>query len=433
MTQMENLLRAATKQTADEVAPDNIPALDLAMLPVPRRSRVRVPAVGPLLAAAAVALVVVLTVTLSTVLPSHQPSSADAIPPYYVALTATGTPADSHPVTLTVRSTSTGRVLATVAAPRPYGTFNLVEGTADDQTFLVGAQVWHPTGSGPGNEDNIPETVRLYLLRFAPATGGTSLTALPIPAFNGEYLQEASISPDGTRIAVGYQSTQESWIRVYTLPGGASRTLSLTNAAGDLAFDRDNPATIAWAADDRTISFVWSGMTGSGVYLANTDRAGDLLPRSRLVLPLSGKGSGSNDFVCSSDPFLSANGEYILCGGYTNPKGTTTSLPTGPVTQGFAEFSATTGKLVTILAARRGPLPTIKVKPGSLFLSSGQKTTLNQSALPYLLWSSPDGKVLIGTVNGKGVVIRDGREEPIPWSAAITGTGGSLIPAIASW
>lgn len=446
MTRMESLLRAATRETAAEVTQESIPALDPATLPVPRRSLLRAGGpLSPLLAAAAVVLVVALSVTLGTVLLSRRPPAGSGdggtagVPPYYVALTATGTPAASHPVTLTVRSTFTDRVLATVTAPRPYGTFNLVEGTADDRTFLVGAQVWHP--SEPGD---ISQPVRLYLLRFDPSTERTSLTALPIPQFNGEYLQEASISPDGTRVAVGYNAPQaghqgiyETSVRIYTLPGGAERTLSLTptqdKTAGGLALDRDNPATIAWAADDRTISFTWGGgdATTNGVHVLDTNvkGSGTLLSASRLVMPFTST-AGSSNFECTSDPFLSANGAYILCGGYTVPHGSNLIDPKEAVTQGFAEFSATTGKLITILSPRRGPLPTIRTK---LFPGRLSQTAINSSALPYLLWASPDARILIGTVNGKGVVIRDGHERTIPWSSSITGTEGSQIPAIASW
>jgi hypothetical protein len=459
MTQMESLLRAATRETAAEVTRESIPPLDLDTLPVPRRSLVRAGgALSPLLAAAAVVLVVALAVTLGTVLPSHRPpagsggAGAAGVPPYYAALTATGTPAAGHPVTLTVRSTFTGRVLTTVTAPRPYGTFNLVEGTADDRTFLVGAQVWHPREIPPGNVNglnNIPEPVRLYLLHFDPSTGRTSLTALPIPQLNGQYLQEASISPDGTRVAVGYDAPQaghpgvyETSVLIYALPAGAEHTLSLTPAqvktSGGLALDRDNPATIAWAADNRTISFTWGGgdATTNGVHVLDTDVTGPgtLLSRSRLVLPLTGTGYGSSDFMCSSDPFLSANGAYVLCGGYTIPKGSVTrgaSYPAGPVTQGFGEFSATTGKLITILAPRFGPLPVVRVK--SLVSGLPSRTTADLAMLPYLLWASPDARILIGTVRGHGVVIRDGREQAIGWSSSITGTEGSQIPAIASW
>jgi hypothetical protein len=434
MTRMESLLRAATRETAAEVTGESIPPLDPTTLPILRRSVLRPGSrMSPLLAAAAVVLVVALSVGLGTMLPSQRTSArppADSgngslagVPPYYAALTATGTPTAIHPETLTMRSTSTGQVLATVSAPRPYGTFILVEGTAGDRTFLVAAQEWHPVGRGIF-VNNIRQPVRLYLLHFDPATVRTSLTALPIPQLNGQYLQDASISPDGTRVAVGYLAPEAdnpavyaTSVRIYSLPSGAERTVTVTQAQdkdGGLVSDRDNPATLAWAANDSTISFTWGGYgLLNGVHVLDTDVAGThaLLSASRLVLPM-GNTAGSSDFSCSSDAFLSANGAYILCGGFMVPKGWPGIGLERPFSAGFAEFSAATGKLVTILA---------------------RQTRRTMSGVPYLLWASPSATVLIGTVDGRGVVVRDGREQSIPWSSSIAGTEGSSIPAIASW
>jgi hypothetical protein len=445
MTRTESLLRIATGQTAAEVTADSMTPLDVSTLPVPRRSLSRAARpLSPVLAAAAIVAVVAIAVLASHRTPTGAGGGDTAgVPPYYVALTATGAPAASHPVNLTVRSTFTGRVIATVSAPRPYGTFNLVEGTASDRTFLVGAQVWNPGGGAAQPVNNIPQPVRLYLLHFDPATGGTSLTAAPIPQLNGEYLQEASISPDGSRVAVGYDSPvsggyYETSIRIYDLPGGTEHTLSPSPAqikqAGGLAMDRDNPATIAWTANDRTISFVWDTVAGDSVRVLNTGitGAGTLLSDSHPVLTVSGSGSGSSDFVCTSDPFLSANGSYILCGGYTFPRNPGNHgldlFPKGPVTQGFGEFSATTGKLIAILGPRRAPLSLTRITS-----AAGDFTTVSNSDLPFLLWADPSASVLLGTENGHGVVVRDGRVQAIPWSSSITGTKGSQIPAIASW
>ena len=100
------------------------------------------------------------------------------------------------------------------------------------------------------------------------------------------------------------------------------------------------------------------------------------------------------------------------------------------MTQGFAEFSAATGKLITILGAWRAPLPTTQVSP--LLGGAGKVTVLNQAALPYLLWASPDGTTVIGTANGRGIVADAGRAQSIPWSARITVPGGSAVPG-AAW
>jgi len=453
MTRIEDLLRAATRETTAEVTPQSIPPLDVATLPLPRRRprlRLRGP-FAPLLAAAAVALVVVLSLVLSSVLavprpPAGAPGLA-GVPPYYVALTATGTPAGNHPMVLTVRSTVTGTVLATVTAPHPYGTFNLVQGTADDRTFLVGAQEWHPQITGTGstaNVNNIPPPVQLYWLRFDPSAGHVTLTALPIPPFNGEYLINASVSPDGTRLAVAYEDT---WLRIYSLPGGAERSWRFGNQEGYIGYNRDDWASIGWTADDRTISFLWAGgvpRTEYGVNLADVAalmKSSTLLGPSRLALPMypvGGFDRSDGNFTCDSDPILSANGADILCGGWVVPTGfrapVTGGFPRGAVTQGFAEFSARTGKLITILGAWRAPLPTARVKdpllsPGG---RSATVTVLNRAALPYLLWASADATTVIGTANGRGIAVGGGLSQVFPWSSRIAVPAGSSVPG-AAW
>jgi hypothetical protein len=381
--------------------------------------------------------VVALSLLLNAVVAAPRPPAAPApdiagAPPYYVALTTAAEPPPTEvPAQLTVRSTVTGKVLATVTAPRPYGQFLLVDGTADDRTFLVGAQVWH--ANYVGTSEQIPEPVRLFLLHFDPATGKARLSALSLPQFNGLNLQTASISPDGTRVAVAYQDgPRATWIHVYTLPGGAERTWSPTRAQegpSDIGFGRDDPASIAWAADDRMFSFVWSGNTTVGVHLFDTStRPGDdLVSASRLVLTaspyLGGVPANGSDFVCDGNPSLSANGAYVLCGGFADPgrksHGYDPVFPSGPVTQGFGEFSAKTGKLITILGAWRGPV-------------SINEHRYQEIVLPYLLWASPDAKVLIGEADGRAFVVRDGRRQPIPWSAQISTALGSDAPG-AGW
>lgn len=68
MTQIEHLLRAATHDAAAEVTAESIPRFGDARLPVPRRRLPRFARpLTPLLAAAAVVLVVVLSLVLNSV------------------------------------------------------------------------------------------------------------------------------------------------------------------------------------------------------------------------------------------------------------------------------------------------------------------------------------------------------------------------------
>jgi hypothetical protein len=142
--------------------------------------------------------------------------------------------------------------------------------------------------------------------------------------------------------------------------------------------------------------------------------------------------------VCDSEPILSPNGADILCGGWVMPAGfrapITGGFPKGRVTQGFAEFSAKTGKLIAILGAWRAPLPTVRVKDllASPAGRSATVTVVNQTALPYLLWASADGTTVIGTANGRGIAVHDGRSQVIPWSSRIGVPAGSNVPG-AAW
>ena len=166
MTRMEELLSAATRDSGAEVAPGTIRPLDLSQVPfdrpwrpgrgrwTSRRGWARVMRPGilvPTLAALAVVAVVAASLALPRMLPGHaRPATPslevpDGVPPYYAALTTTGTPAATHPMNVAVRDTWTGQPLATVTPPAGLGTFTFVDGGAlDDRTWVVGAQPWKP-------------------------------------------------------------------------------------------------------------------------------------------------------------------------------------------------------------------------------------------------------------------------------------------------
>ena len=100
-------------------------------------------------------------------------------PPYFVTLPPQ---ALIYARTATVRSTVTGRVLATVSPPRPYRVFTWVSGTADNHTFVLAAQRWWHIGHGqagmPAQErDNSTPTV-FFRLTFDPRTSTAQLTRL---------------------------------------------------------------------------------------------------------------------------------------------------------------------------------------------------------------------------------------------------------------
>jgi hypothetical protein len=452
MNRIESLLSAAAKDEAAEVTPESIPTLAEAGLSAPRRPRLRSRLlrgpVAPLLAAAAVVAVIAAALALSSVLPGAgrtnspavtQPTlAAGAIPPYYAALTATGAPATSHPLTLTVRSTVSGKALATPATPTGFGTFSLVDGTANPTTFLVGAQPWRPVPVAKNSKQvvNSTQPVTLFWLRYDPATHAARLTRLPLAAFAGTGLLSVSVSPDRSRVAVAYQDTSKgvdlrNWITVYSLPGGAARTWSAPGSFSlhGMPQPTNQIGTLSWRADDRTLAYQLTA-EHSGVYLLNTADAGtrELLAASRRAVPLDNQDTNDH-FVCDGNPLLTPDGADVLCGGYTVPPGwsiESKGFPRVPVTQGFGEFSVATGKLVTILGAIRAPLS----------LAGGQPNPYNQQVtddvFPFLLWASADARVAIGlTDGGHAVVVRDGRVKRIAWPVSIAIPYDSNVPGVA--
>ena len=79
-----------------------------------------------------------------------------------------------------VRITTTGQALATIAPPRPYGTFVGVTAAADDRTFVLAAQKARIDRAG-----HLGPATRFFLLRLGPAAAvpeRSGLTPLPIPA-----------------------------------------------------------------------------------------------------------------------------------------------------------------------------------------------------------------------------------------------------------
>ena len=216
MTALQNKLRNALRETADEI-PAQAPPLDLS--PQPRASRdgrnARWRAWATPLAAAALVLAAVGASLAVAGNLTHQPVTAGpqagpGVPAYYVALITAKPQSDvandlgSSSLAYSaaeLRSTQTGAVLARITPPKPYVSFTGVTGAADDRTFVLSAQ-----GPQPSVVPPFPAQ-RFFLLRIDPAAQAgarMTLTALPaadVPAGNG--IRDMALSPDGTHLAAG--------------------------------------------------------------------------------------------------------------------------------------------------------------------------------------------------------------------------------------
>lgn len=397
MNALEDKIRAALRETAGEIPPHAVPPLRL----TGGRGRFRLPAgaarwggwLTPLAAAASVGGVVAASLAVAGTFgsqhhagPPARPAAARqagpfaGLPPYYVTLTV------PHPrsikiqrQTAVIRATATGRVIATISAPRPDDTFVAAAGAGDSRTFVLAAaklMVSHMPGGGSGGQYS-PE--RLFLLRLR-AGGQPALTALPIPPQPGGDL---ALSPDGSKLALGDENNA---IHVFSVATGAERTWTwpgggrITNNAGG------NGEVLSWSADDRTLAYQqWAGST-INVWLLDATAPGGRLPTdSQLVLQWKGdaetwqfvNGKISN-VLFGPSAIITPDGSKIVAA--------TASESRHPLSSElmFTEFSAATGQPVTVLG--RWPLP-------------GKSPGQTQD----VLWSSRSGDKLIVVAHLPGV------------------------------
>jgi hypothetical protein len=353
--------------------------------------------------AAALAVVFALTAVIHPDRPANgRPAGLAALPRFYVALTFTGPGGcceaglASPQTKAVVRATATGRPLATVIPPRPYGTFVGVTAAADDHTFVLAAQkLVHfkpPAFAAPR-----PAT-KYFLLRLDPGHGHpgerATLTPLSIPVTPaGIWVSEFALSPDGSRLAMVSGRDDRLKLSVYNLRAGTERTYR-PGGAGNVYVTPFTENSLSWGADNQTLAFVYGQWGGrEGVRLLDTARPGSgLLANSRVAVPESRT-------TWWTQIQLTADGRTII-GNRTNP------YKKGDV-QHLVEVSAQNGKLVRVLNVVRHMA----------------------SDVEQVHWMSPSGQVLIVTDALRGRhhsnahfadvdagMLADGHYTPLPWS-----------------
>jgi hypothetical protein len=411
MTPLQNKLRAALRETADEI-PAQAPPLRLSPHPrASRNARWRAWA-APLAAAALVVATVAASLAVAGSL-KHQPAAAgpqagpDGVPAYYVALTTTAKPqsdvenmldsASQTDSAAELRSTRTGAVLARITPPKPYVSFTGVTAAADDRTFVLSAQ-------GPEHYPVPPfPAQRLFLLRIDPAARACArmtLTALPaadVPA--GYEITNMALSPDGTRLAAetAQSLVGESKLNVFDLATGTERSWSVStcpgcvsSGGGMLWFGVDTDA-VSWTADGRHVAFIWYPT----VRLLDTRAAGSgLLTDSKTVATWTGGLKGLNQW---RGAIITPDGRTVL--GIEDLAGNNLN---GPIREHLVSWSAATGRQTAVLS------------------------NLNARKLgdfEQILYTNADGSVLVLTYQrpgAKAMIVREGRSDPIPWSPSIT-------------
>ena len=414
MTPLPDKLRAALRETADEI-PAEAPPLYLSPQPRAgqngRHTRWRAWA-APLAAAALVLATVVASVAVAGSL-KHQPAVAGpsagpyGVPAYYVALTTTAKPRsdvanmlDSSSPTdsaAELRSTQTGAILAKITPPKPYVSFTGVTAAADDRTFVLSAQ-----GPAPLAVPPFPAQ-RFFLLRIDPAARAgarMTLTALPaadVPADNG--IRDMALSPDGTQLAaaIGDSVLYAEHLYVFDLATGTKRAWTTRTCSqcvptsGGMLYFGVNTDALSWTADSRHVAFIW----GNTLRLLDTRAAGTgILTDSKTVATWTGGVNGLNEWrgaIITPDARTVLGIEELSRIGLN-----------APVRERLVRWSTATGRQTAVL---------------------NNLNALKLNDFEQILYTSDDGSVLVLTYLRPGTnatIVHDGRSTPIRWSPYIT-------------
>jgi hypothetical protein len=415
MTPIEDRVRAAIRDTARQIPPGPPPPL---ALPQPRRRWSRRPGWRAwALPVGAAALVAVLVAALGLIpfpwtgsqprnaAPSAPPTRSQvravSLPAYYVALTsADGEPPGIVPqaTTATIRATATGKVLATIAVPRPYYAFTSVTATPDGHTFVLVAEESKAADTHvPGVLNAAAPLARFYVLHLGPASpiasGPAPLRALPassIPA--GDTVQSMALSADGTSLAASIGTLFASKLYVFGLATGHQRVWSWSRCPGcsTNSIGSQGPGLLSWTGDGRQVAFVFMGAGASEgqVRLLDTGAPGtSLVADSRAIITAP---DGSDTYW--RQMVVTPDGQTILAVRELAANGQ-------PVRQQLVRYSVATGQLTAI----------------------GNQPPIGPS-YEQIQWTSTSGRELVisGAQHGGGAEVLTGaRATPIPWSSHI--------------
>jgi hypothetical protein len=246
--------------------------------------------------------------------------------------------------------------------------------------------------------DDSGQPVSFYLLRFDPASRHTSLVPLRVPPEPRSRFLQASLSPDGTRLAVANLMTDNRTlvVHVYPIPAGGPGRTWTTITKGDGAVWL---TTLSWSANDRVVAI---GQAYGTVWLLDTAApAADLVAASEAITLAVGMGDQYPDLKCTLFPIvLTGDGSKLVCAVEADYAHAGSGLYPGR--GGFAFYSPVTGDMIGVAAIE----------------GSGQPAAGN--GFLRFFWVSPRGTIVIGSpLRGPVGVISGDRVQPIPWSAAI--------------
>jgi len=390
MNTLEDRIRAATVQTAEEIAPGSIRPLSLhGQVAAGRRTRAgrgsaRWPRVLiPIAAAASVIAVVAASLAITGNLSEGRSAAARAhaarpatgrsqpgkapqilsaasraalasVPGFYVAM-APGYMGMNNRAQ--VRATATGAVLATVAAPAPYNTFSWVSGAADDRTFVLAAQEWTPIPAGsagaPIERRDDASPTKFFVLHLSSDGRTARLSPLPIPVQPGSvWVDGIALSPDGSKLAVVINSTSapvagSTGIAVYTVATGARKKWVWMGHGAVIGNQKPWGSPLSWAADGRTLAFQIVPANGSiEVRLLDTDAPGGTMAGRLGVEWEHGDVAGANGVVINGGSGANPANSLRSYNTLITPDGTKIVCVTaGTTVNGVTEFDAATAQV----------------------------------------------------------------------------------------
>ena len=477
---VEEQLRAAGRAVSDQVR--DLPELDLRPEPARRRARARAlrrwPGAGRwLIPLAAAATVVAVAVSLVAVRnppraapsvsagPSHSagpavtsaPVDPEALPGYFVTINGfefhgplpapgqSGTVQAPKADSVIVGETLTGQRLTTIAAPAG-STFVGVTGAADDRTFVLDSVKLAEGLRGSGIlQPTQPRT--WYLLRITPgATPVQTLTTIDFPLPSGADVNGIALSPDGTKLAVFYQTFGNTaggvpnngpfTLGIYSVATGtALRSWTGTDPAhGSYGYGGntlpDPNANLSWTSDGQRLAFAYRNSNGpnADLYLREVNLAGpggNLFTASKVIATIAVSTTNARSSVWCNSLGITGDGRSAICGASmpkTLPVGATLdaltesadpwqgcAAPTDAVWPGLARISLTSGRLAQVLYEA--------------------KDKCLDGGLATVLWSSPSGGTVLGTVlyaTGPSteysaiVLYRHGTVTTLSWPGAVS-------------
>ena len=483
MSETEELLRAATQESAAMVRPDSIP-------PLRRRGARQAGPQGPIglgwrrglvlpvVAAVLVVAVAALPVWLPRLLrasgpatpATSGPATPSGIPRYYIAASGPQRAhGDPQPVDALVMDSQTGAVLATVKPPAGYSSFALFGGgAASDEEFVIAAQKgWDPILDPDFRyyKSNDRQPITFFIVKFDPATGQVTLQKMPDlrvefipdavygPNQGGNQVIEKQIStvdvrgfalsPDGTRLAVmtdGFTPDGKSQVTtVHVLPvtaGAVARSWKVT------VNNKTTPASIyeisgglglSWSADGKFLE-TSSTVDITRVLMLDTTLPGDSLMADSRVFTLSQHvpaGVAGNRLACGFGLVLTDNGTKIACSAlilhvYPNIGNQPGSPHFNPRT--YKNGVALSTAIATFSTTSGDLVSLAAVTP---FRTYGGSYHLGIGGIGEVEWASPSGGVfVVHQSNGKATVSPQDVTGPDGRTALVVVSGGQVTATI---